>query len=98
MGSPLGPSLANIFMSVLEKRYLSKCSPEFNPVLYRRYVDDTFSLFRNKDHVYSFPEYINCQHPKIKSTHKLETDNPLPFLDVQCTSYSFCLTHKSMIN
>ena len=82
MGSPLGPTLANIFMSVLEKGYLNNCPSEFKPVLYRRYVDDTFCLFRNRDHVYSFLEYINRQHPNIKFTYELETDNALPFLDV----------------
>ena len=41
MGSPLGPSLANIFMSHLEKRYLANRPSEFKPVRYRRYVDDT---------------------------------------------------------
>ena len=82
MGSPLGPTLANIFMSVLETRYLNNCPSEFKPVLYRRYVDDTFCLFRNRDHVYSFLEYINRQHPNIKFTYELETDDALPFLDV----------------
>ena len=82
MGSPLGPTLANIFMSILEKGYLNNCPSEFKPVLYRRYVDDTFCLFRNRDHVYSFLEYINRQHPNIKFTYELETDNALPFLDV----------------
>ena len=44
MGSPLGPTLANIFMSVLEKGYLNNCPFEFKSVFYRRYVDDTFLL------------------------------------------------------
>ena len=66
MGSPLGPTLANIFMSVLEKGYLNNCPSEFKPVLYRRYVDDTFRLFRNRDHTYSFSEPIHCQRPNIK--------------------------------
>ena len=35
MGSPLGPALANIFMSNLETRYLDECPLEFKPVFYR---------------------------------------------------------------
>ena len=42
MGSPLGPLFANIFLSHHEPKWLSD-SP-VKPVLYRRYVDDTFLL------------------------------------------------------
>ena len=85
MGSPLEPSLANIFMSHLEKRYLANCPSEFKPVLYRRYVDDTYCLFRDRDHVAMFLEYINCQHPNINFTAEIESENSLPFLDVLVT-------------
>ena len=85
MGSPLGPSLANIFMSHLEKRYLVNCPSEFKPVLYRRYVDDTYCLFRDRDHITMFLEYINCQHPSINFTTEIESENSLPFLDVLVT-------------
>ena len=33
MGSPLGPTLANIFMNVLEKKYVANCPSEYKPVL-----------------------------------------------------------------
>ena len=36
MGSPLGPTLANIFMCSLEQCYLSNCPSQFKPLLYRR--------------------------------------------------------------
>ena len=85
MGSPLGPSLANIFMSHLEKRYLANCPSEFKPVLYRRYVDDTYCLFRDRDHITMFLDYINCQHPNINFTTEIESENTLPFLDVLVT-------------
>ena len=44
MGSPLGPVLANLFMSFYDKEWLK----EFNfckVLLYRRYVDDIICLF-----------------------------------------------------
>ena len=47
MGSPLGPAFANIFMCALETNFLSNCPPECKPLLYRRYVDDTFCIFEN---------------------------------------------------
>ena len=85
MGSPLGPSLANLFMSHLEKRFLTNCPSEFKPVLYRRYVDDTYCLFRDRDHVAMFLECINCQHPNINFTAEIEAEYSLHFLDVLVT-------------
>ena len=85
MGSPLGPSIANIFICALEQKYLNGCPSEFKPVLYRRYVDDTFCLFRHREHVDKFLEHINNFHPNIKFTVEVEEDNNLPFLDVLVT-------------
>ena len=59
MGSPLGPTLANIFMCHYEKIWLDNCPESFKPVFYRRYVDDTFLLFRNECHINKFLEYLN---------------------------------------
>ena len=79
MGSHLGPSLANIFMSHLEKRYLANCLSEFKPALYRRYVDDIYCPFTDRDHVAMFLEDINCQHLNINFTAEIEAENSLPF-------------------
>ena len=48
MGSPLGSIFANIFLSYYEQMWLKNCPCEFKPVMYKRYVDDTFLLFRSK--------------------------------------------------
>ena len=85
MGSPLGLAFANIFMSYLEKRFLGSCPDEFQPVLYRRYVDDTFCLFHKKEHAEKFLDFINSQRPNIKFTVEFENDNSIPFLDVLVT-------------
>ena len=45
MGTPLGPTLANVFLCYHEKGWPQNCPSEFKPVIYRRYVDDTFLLF-----------------------------------------------------
>ena len=47
MGSPLGPSLANILLPCHEKNWLNNCPQGFKPVFYRRYVDDIFILFKS---------------------------------------------------
>ena len=54
MGFPLGPTFANIFLSYHEKIWLKNCPCEFKPVIYKRYVDDTFLLLRSKYHIDKF--------------------------------------------
>ena len=54
MGSPLGPTLANVFLCYHEKLWLQNCPSKFKLVIYRRYVDDTFLLFRWKHHIEKF--------------------------------------------
>ena len=65
-----------------EERWLSNCPAHFKPVLYRRYIDDTFLLFREKSHAPLFLDYLNAQHRNISFTIEHEVDNQLPFLDV----------------
>ena len=54
MGQPLGPTFANIFMCFHEQNWLEQCPSEFAPILYKRYIDDTFVLFKDKAHVHLF--------------------------------------------
>ena len=51
MGSPLGPTFANLFLVHCEHKWLENCSLQFKPKFYRRYVDDIFLMFVKKDHV-----------------------------------------------
>ena len=87
MGSPLGPLFANIFLSIHEKSWLPNCPASFKPLLYRRYVDDCFLLFRSLDHVPLFLSYLNRQHPIFFSS-ELEKNGRLPFLDIEITRSS----------
>ena len=50
MGSPLGPTLANAFIYHYEKIWLNECPFQFKPVVYKRYVDDIFVVFKSKEH------------------------------------------------
>ena len=82
MGSPLGPTYANIFLCFHEKNWLNNCPAEFKPVYYRRYVDDVIVLFKDKSHVPLFHNYLNQQHPNMKFTCEEEKDKQLSFLDI----------------
>ena len=82
MGTPCGPTLANIFLGYYERKWLQECPIEFKPVTYRRYVDDTFLLFKNNNHIMNFLNYLNSQHNNIQFTCEIENENSLPFLDL----------------
>ena len=58
MGSPLGPTFANAFFHFHEKRWLEQCPNKFKSVYYRKYVDDVFVLFKSKDHLTKFCDYL----------------------------------------
>ena len=85
MGNPLGSTLANAFLCHNEIKWLDNCPSDFKPIFYRRYVDDTFILFRDPSHVAKFLDYLNYQHSCIKFTFDIEDNNQLNFLDVKIT-------------
>ncbi|XP_037774311.1 uncharacterized protein LOC119570765, partial [Penaeus monodon] len=92
MGSPLGPTYANAFLCHHEKEWLNQCPEEFKPNLYRRYVDDTFLLFKNCSQVERFVSYLNTKHPNLKFTYEIEQNSKLPFLDILITKENGRLT------
>ena len=83
IGSPLGPTLANAFLSFYEKKWLEQCRDKFKPVCYRRYVDDIFVLFKSRDHLIKFRDYLNKCHPNMKFSFEEEKNGKMPFLDVE---------------
>ena len=44
MGSPLGPTIANFFLALMENKLLNS-TLHFQPKLYLRYVNDIFAVF-----------------------------------------------------
>ena len=82
MGSPLGPTLANVFLCQKEEEWLRKCPEKFKPIYYKRYMDDTFLLFASKQHIKMFFRYINSRHKNMSFTVEEELDHKLPFLDI----------------
>ena len=83
MGSPLGPTLANIFMSYHEKSWLENCPISFKPVYYKRYIDDIFVMFTSPGHIDLFKNYMNTCHDSINFTSEVEVQNKMPFLDFE---------------
>ena len=80
MGSPLAPILADLFMSKLEEK-LNKFSTN-KPIIWLRYVDDIFCIFKKNQNIDDFLKRINKWHDNIKFTIEIESNNQMPFLDV----------------
>ena len=78
MGSPLGPVLANIFVSYCES-LVPKCKW---PAVYCRFVDDSWSYFQSRSDAQEFLELLNKLHPSLKFTCEFESASKLSFLDV----------------
>ena len=78
MGSPLGPTLANLFLAHYERQWQNHVNA---PSTYLRYVDDLFCIFTNGQDYNNFLEYLNTRHPNLKFTTEIG-HNKLPFLDV----------------
>ena len=83
MRSPLGPTMANAFLSFYEVKWLEQCPKEFQPVFYRRYADDIFVLFESADHLPKFRDYFNTCHPNMSFSFEQETNGKLSFLDIE---------------
>ena len=102
MGFPLGPTFANIFLIYLEQIWLKNCPCESKLVIYKRYVECTFLLFRSKDHIKKFPCYLNCQHASNKFTSEIEQSILYPFsmLELQRLTIVFftCIYCKVTFN
>ena len=80
MGSPLGPALANIFVGYYENKLFTSVE---KPLLYTRYVDDTFAIFRSETEADKFFTAFNSQRSALKFTMEKEANQTLPFLDVK---------------
>ena len=82
MGGCVSPTLANIFLGFHEKKWLQECPADYKPVYYKRYVDDTFLLFKKEEERDRFLRYLNDKHDNISFTCEREQNGKLSFLDV----------------
>ena len=71
MGSPLGPLLANVFMSHLERE-------DKLPSFYRRYLDDTLTIMPNIETASNFLDTINKAFlRKIHDGNRMQWNAPI---------------------
>ena len=82
MGSPLGPALANAFLTHHEQNWLDNCLLVYRPLYYRWYVDDLFVLFKSSDHLKRFQSYLNSCNVNMRFTMETEQNNKISFLYV----------------
>ena len=75
MGSPLGTTLANIFVGYHEQKLFSQTQ---KPPTYFRYVDDMFAIFDHEAKADEFLTKLNCFHPSLKFSFVKEKDKCLP--------------------
>ena len=81
MGSSLGPILANIIMTELEKVILPKLIEEGLIKFYIRYVDDTFVMIKD-EHIDEVMKKFNSFDKNLKFTVDKFQDGIIHFLDI----------------
>ena len=79
MGSPLGPLMANAFLCKYEAVLESTHSM---PKFYRRYVDDTFTIFDSAEESDDFLSTLNSLHPALRFTVEPAHEGVLPFIGI----------------
>lgn len=83
MGTRIGPNYANIFMGLLENKFLANC--EYKPFYYKRFIDDIFLIWHHSEsQLLSFIADLNNAHPAISFSHSYSPVN-ISFLDVMVT-------------
>ena len=79
MGSPLGPLLANVFMSSIEENLEREGKL---PSFYGRFVDDTPTITPKAETASNFLDTLNKAHSSVKFTMESECNSRLPFLGI----------------
>ena len=82
MGSPLGPTLANIIMTEFETVIIKPLINSGIIVFYKRYVDDTLVLAKPTD-IKHILNTFNTFDSQIQFTVDQFPDNDIHFLDIQ---------------
>ena len=81
MGSPLGPTFADFYMSHIENKLLAE-NRASNPRYYKRYVDDIIAIFHSKRHIKLFKQRFQ-KSSVLQFTHEEMENRSFHFLDVK---------------
>ena len=76
MGSPVSAVTANLYMEEFEEGAIATAT--YKPKIWKRYVDDTFTML-GKDHVDGFLQHLNNQQPTIRFTMESRKITLFPF-------------------
>ena len=95
IGSPLGPTLANILMTELEDDIIRPLITSDKLKFYVRYVNDTLILAKPED-IPLILEKLNSFRPQIQFTYEEFVDhNDVHFLDIKFDSQGTTIYRKS---
>ena len=83
MGTPLGPTIANYYMSYLENSIFTN-TPSMKPYIYCRYIDDIFLAINNVDQLFQLKQTFK-ENSVLNFTFEIEDAKKLPFLDTIIT-------------
>ena len=80
MGTAFSPTIANIFMSVILRRFIR--TQQHHPLLLKRYIDDIFIIWtKSLKQLDTFLTELNNFHPSLHYTHEHSTEST-DFLDL----------------
>lgn len=83
MGSPVAPSVANLYMANFEKQFVlnSDYNPFFGDLFFiKRFLDDYFIIYKNRDRIDQFLQWISNIDPAIKFSYQYDFQE-VNFLD-----------------
>lgn len=87
MGAPFSPTVANIYMSVMMKRFLR--TQNKLPLLLARYIDDIFIIWPHSiDDFHTFINNLNSFNPALRYTHD-HSSSTIDFLDLTIFKSSY---------
>ena len=82
MGTKMGPSYANLFLSYIEHKFFNQYNG-FKPELYRRYIDDCVGTTSfTREELNQVITAVNSFHLALKYTWEI-SDTCLAFLDIK---------------
>ena len=97
MGSPLGPTMAYIIMTELERIIVDDLMADGVIKFYMRYVDDTLVLIKPED-IQKVLDKLNSFDKNLRFTHDPFSDGDIHFLDIRIRENTTDIYYKDTHN